>query len=347
VAVGDFNGDGAPDLAVANYTSNTVSVLLGNGDGTFQAQRTFAAGTGPRSVAVGDFNGDGTADLAVANQSSNTVSVLLGNGNGAFQAQHTFAAGSRSQSVVVGDFNGDDSLDLAVANAGTSPYFGDGSVSVLLGNGDGSFLGRRNYPAGISPSSVAVGDFNGDGSLDLAVTDFNSNQLSVLLGNGDGAFLTSPVRYIVGIGPNSAAVGDFNGDGLPDLAVANYYSNDVSILLNDGSWARPARAPSPDRPRREPVAALAVVASPSAVPSDLVTADLPTRLSAVWPGPGETAAQRVAPAEVVPPPPATTAARHAADWVFAAPAPAGETAPWWDGLPAADLDGLAWTRYEP
>jgi hypothetical protein len=143
------------------------------------------------------------------------------------------------------------------------------------------------------------------------------------------------------------AVGDFNGNRFPDLAVANGHYNDVSILLNDGNWGGPSREASPGRPRRQPVAALAVAASPSAVPSDLVTADLPTRLSAVWPGPGETAAPRVAPAEAVPPPPATTAAGHAAYWVLAAPAGAGEPAPWWDGRPAADPDGLAWTRYEP
>ena len=116
VAVGDFNGDARPDLAVANYTSNTVSVLLGNGTGGFGAKTDFAVGTNPYSVAVGDFNGDARPDLAVANHSSNTVSVLLGNGAGGFGAKTDFAVGSFPYSVAVGDFNGDARPDLAVAN---------------------------------------------------------------------------------------------------------------------------------------------------------------------------------------------------------------------------------------
>src|SRR2546426_980193 len=116
VAVGDFNGDGKLDLAVANRGSNDVSVLLGNGDGTFQAALTFAAGSGPSSVAVGDFNGDGKLDLAVASRGSSLVSVLLGNGDGTIQAALTFAVRTGTSSVAVGDFNGDGKLDLAVAN---------------------------------------------------------------------------------------------------------------------------------------------------------------------------------------------------------------------------------------
>src|SRR2546422_886081 len=133
VAVGDFNGDGRPDLAVANFGSNTVSVLLGIGDGSFQPARTFAAGTSPLSVAVGDFNGDGRPDLAVANFGSNTVSVLLGIGDGTFQPALTFAAGTQPVFVAVGDLNGDGRPDLAVANTGSD------NVSVLLGIGDGTF----------------------------------------------------------------------------------------------------------------------------------------------------------------------------------------------------------------
>jgi hypothetical protein len=116
VAVGDFNGDGKPDLAVANWLSSNVSMLLGNGDGTFQAVRNFDVGSGPRSVAVGDFNGDGKPDLAVANYYPSNVSVLLGNGDGSFQAATNFDAGSGPDSVAGDDFNGDGQADLVEAN---------------------------------------------------------------------------------------------------------------------------------------------------------------------------------------------------------------------------------------
>src|SRR2546428_14468 len=198
VAVGDFNGDGKPDLAVANAGSDTVSVLLGNGDGTFQAARTVAAGSGPVFLAVGDFNGDGKPDLAVADyvfaadyacfrcSRSTTYSVLLGNGDGTFSAARTLGVGSGPWSVAVGDFNRDGKLDLAVAN------FSSSTVSVLLGNGDGTFQAAQTVAAGTSPISVAVADFNGDGKPDLAVANYGSNTVSALLGNGDGTFQKAP-----------------------------------------------------------------------------------------------------------------------------------------------------------
>jgi len=223
-AVGDFNGDGKLDLAVANEGSDNVSVLLGNGDGTFQAAVDYRAGTDPDSVAVGDFRGDGKLDLVVANYYSNNVSILPGNGDGTFQAAVNYGV-SAPTSVAVGDFNGDGKLDLAVANV-----FSD--VSVLLGNGDGTFQAAVNYGAGTEPAWVEVGDFNGDGKLDLAVANVDSNNVSILLGNGDGTFKAA-VNYGVGIEPVSEAVGDFNGDGKLDLAVANYGSN-VSVLLGNG-----------------------------------------------------------------------------------------------------------------
>ena len=117
VAVGDFNGDGKLDLAVANGSSNTVSILLGTGTGSFGAKTDFGTGIDPISVAVGDFNGDGKLDLAVANSNGDTVSILLGTGTGSFGAKTDFGTGSGPNSVAVGDFNGDGKLDLAVANA--------------------------------------------------------------------------------------------------------------------------------------------------------------------------------------------------------------------------------------
>jgi hypothetical protein len=244
VAEGDFIGNGRLDVAVANYFSGTVSVLLGNGDGTFRAAVNYAVVDHPTSVAVGDFDGDGTLDLAVANQGTDpdhkgTVSVLLGNGDGTFQPARTFNVGTSPTSVAVGDFDGDGHLDLAVANAGTSPDFTDSSVSVLLGNGDGTFQPARTFNVGTSPTSVAVGDFDGDGHLDLAVANggtynasYMDSSVSVLLGNGDGSF--QPARnFLAGSIPSWVAVADFNGDGHLDLAVANFVGT-VSVLLGNG-----------------------------------------------------------------------------------------------------------------
>jgi len=228
VAVGDFNGDGKLDLAVANVGSNNVSILLGNGDGTFQAAVDYGAGSNPDSVAVGDFRGDGKLDLVVANDGSNNVSILLGNGDGTFQAAVNYGVGSAPTSVAVGDFNGDGKLDLAVANELSN------NVSILLGNGDGTFQAAVSYGAGMTLFSVAVGDFNGDGKLDLVVADAVSDYISVLLGNGDGTFKTA-VQYVAGLEPFSVAVADFNGDGKLDLAVANNEGGNVSILLGNGN----------------------------------------------------------------------------------------------------------------
>jgi len=187
--VGDFNGDGRPDLAVtngANTTSGAVpgnlAVLLGNGDGTFQAARTIDVGITPAFVAVRDVNGDGRPDLAVANFRSNDVSVLLGNGDGTFQAPRNFDTGTGPLSIAVGDVNSDGQADLAVANFDFN-IRGPNTVSVLLGNGDGTFQAAQAFSVGTNPASVAVGDFNGDVRQDLAVGNFNSDNVSVLINN--------------------------------------------------------------------------------------------------------------------------------------------------------------------
>jgi hypothetical protein len=247
LAVGDFNGDGNLDLVIVNQHSNNVSILLGDGTGNFTLASSPLAGYQPSSVAVGDFNGDGNLDLAVVipfvyydrgSASHGTVTILLGDGSGNFRLASSPKAGYEPVSVAVGDFNGDGKLDLAVANlCGSIPNCGEtmpGNISILLGDGTGNFTRAPSHPTRIAPVSVAVGDFNGDGNLDLAVANARSDTISIFLGDRTGNFtLTSSPA--TGSGPDSLAVGDFNGDGNPDLVVVNVVGDTISILLGDGT----------------------------------------------------------------------------------------------------------------
>jgi hypothetical protein len=228
VAVGDFNGDGFLDLVAPNFLDNTVSVFLGNGDGTFGPQEVIPAGNFPVSVTVADVNGDGKPDLLIANKGNASVSVLLGNGDGSFQPERTFAVGRRPGGVAVADVNGDGKLDLAVSN------YRDGTVSVLLGNGDGTFQAQQTYTVGSGPGKVEAADLNGDGIPDLITPNYADATASVLLGRGDGTFRPQ-LTFAVGRSPYEVAVADFNGDGRPDLAVSNYADSDVSVLLGRGN----------------------------------------------------------------------------------------------------------------
>ena len=230
MAAADFNGDGRIDLAVGNLDSATVSIFLGNGDGTFKAHADFQTGLDPNSLVTADFNGDGKPDLALAN-GSGTVSVLLGNGDGSFQPHVDYAAGPAADSLTAGDFNGDGKLDLVVVNNNSNQ---SGTISVLLGNGDGTFQSHVDYPVGTGPYSIAVGDFDRDGRLDLVVANYPvDDTVSVLLGNGDGTFKPQ-VTYAVGRQPDSVAAGDLNGDGKLDLAVSNFADGTLSVLLGNG-----------------------------------------------------------------------------------------------------------------
>ncbi|MGO9270920.1 MAG: FG-GAP repeat domain-containing protein [Terriglobia bacterium] len=232
VAVGDFNGDGKLDLAVANFDSATVNILLGSGTGNFSAKGTpIGVAAAPQRVATGDFNGDGKLDLAVTNPRANTITVLLGDGTGGFTTASTAKTGSSPSWLAVGDFNEDGNLDLAVTNSG------DDTVTILLGNGDGTFMAASASPpaTGDTPVGVAVGDFNGDGKLDLVVANQFGGNLTILLGNGDGTFTPTAASPPAGDWPQSPAVGDFNGDGKLDIAVANPRSDTVTILLGDGT----------------------------------------------------------------------------------------------------------------
>ncbi len=231
-AVGDVNGDGIPDLVITNQFSSSVSVLLGNGDGSFRAHQDFTVGALPFSVAVADLNGDGNADIITANKVDGTVSVLLGNGDGTFMPQHTFLVGLRPGGVTVADVNGDGTPDLVVSN------YGDNTISVLLGNGDGSFQGQRVISTGSTPTKVAVADVNGDGVPDLLTADYGDDSVAVVLGNGDGSF-QGHQDFRAGHGPYALTVSDVNGDGKPDVVTANYGAGTVSVLLGngDGSFA--------------------------------------------------------------------------------------------------------------
>jgi len=228
VTSADFNGDGIADMAVANFTSNNVSILLAAGDGTFNAAVNYATGSAPRSVTTADFNGDGFADMAVANSSPSSVSILLGVGDGTFNAAVNYTAGITPYSVTSADFNGDGFADMAIANRTSN------NVSVLLGVGNGTFNAAVNYTTGVAPVSVSSGDFNGDGFADMAVANLNSSNVSVLLGIGNGTF-NAAVNYVVGTSPFSVTTTDFNGDGFADMAVANLNSSNISVLLGVGN----------------------------------------------------------------------------------------------------------------
>ncbi len=245
----DFNNDGILDLAVANTNLSTgsVSILLGNGDGTFQAPRFLVAGNYPRSIAVADFNRDGKLDMAVANESPSeggSISIFLGNGDGTFQAPAYLESGVYPASVVAADFDGDGFVDLAVANSQqfqTTPPFANGSVSVLRGNGDGSFLAPVFYRAGVVPIFLTVADFNGDGKPDVAAADFDGTAVAVLLNNGDGT-LAAPEFLAAGRGPFSVASADLDGNGTADLVCANGSDSStggsvsVSLGAGDGTF---------------------------------------------------------------------------------------------------------------
>ncbi len=229
VVAGDFNGDGRPDIAVAN--GSNVVVLLANSSAGFTAATTYSSGgSDPCAIVAGDFNGDGKLDLAVANYNSNTIGVLLGNGNGTFAAAVTYASGgSNPDSLAVGDVNGDGKQDIVLTN-----NWGD-NVGVLLNNGNGTFAAAATYSlSGSFPDGIAVGDFNGDGHPDLAVA-VNWGNVDVLLNNGNGMFGSAVVYGPNTSNPYSIVVGDFNGDGKLDLAVANSGNGTVSVLLGNGN----------------------------------------------------------------------------------------------------------------
>lgn len=226
-----LRGGSTLDLIVGSYNTNQIAVLLGNGNGTFQAPTFYTVGTAtntPTSLTTGDFNHDGNLDVAVANTGDNTVSILLGNGSGSLTVTGTaINVGHGPEAIRAGDFNGDGYSDLAVAN------YHDGTVSILLNNQNGTFS-ASTVNVGTGPQALAI---TGSGSSQLlAVANFGSNNVSVLENNGSGTF-AAQTTVNVGNGPDEVRFLDINGDTIPDLVVANYTDGTLNVAI--GSTAAP------------------------------------------------------------------------------------------------------------
>ncbi|HLZ07582.1 MAG TPA: VCBS repeat-containing protein, partial [Chloroflexota bacterium] len=237
VSMADMNGDGIADIETFDaprpfsqpysFLSKTISIALGNGDGTYRTPQTFNVGRWGTSIATADVNGDGRPDVIAGLYGYNAVAVLLGNGDGTLQASKTFVAGGPVNCVATGDFNGDGKLDIVTANPS------DSTLGILLGNGDGTFQAVQTLSGYAGAGAIAVADLNGDGKLDLVATQENGQSLSVFLGNGNATF-KAPAFYATGHKARAVAVADLNGDGKPDLIASDSADNTVTWLPGNG-----------------------------------------------------------------------------------------------------------------
>jgi hypothetical protein len=230
VAVADFNGDGKPDLAVAAINP---SIYLGNGDGTFRLKGNYSSVIGPVWVVAGDFNRDGKQDLAFATDLNNSVTILWGNGDGTFSQGPVLKAAASPLFLAVGDVNNDGNLDIVGIETGP----GCDCILTFLGNGNGTFDPViETLVADAVPYKLAIGDFNRDGNLDVAVSEVfgTVDQVAIWTGNGQGSF-SEAGSYALGSSPTSVLAADFNGDGNLDLAVSVFEGYAVSILLGNGN----------------------------------------------------------------------------------------------------------------
>lgn len=241
VVVADVNGDGKPDIVTTdytfkavfpNYTFGSVSVLLGNGDGTFQADSVFGSPSQHLSVAVADLNADGKPDIVQTTQSSvGVVTVLLNNNAGGFTPTASYAVGSNPGAVAIGDVDGDGKVDIVTANNGA------GTVSVLLGNGNGTFQNASSALTGSGPTGVALADVNGDGKTDIITSNGNSLSVSVLLNLSSSTgfvSLNDPVDYTNTFIPSGVALTDVDGDGILDIVVSNGEPSAPNALPEQG-----------------------------------------------------------------------------------------------------------------
>lgn len=240
-AVADFNGDGKPDLVVPNLLSGSISVFLGNGDGSFKAAQTYdliqndGTALGTPGIVAADFNGDHKMDIAVVNSNRKSVDVLLGNGDGTFGRGPTLRLPDAPFAIVAADFNGDGKIDLAVTSVQSFDYTKPGKVSVFLGNGNGTFVEPPKVTTiAVNPQSIGTGDFDEDGKLDVVTTSVSNSPdgVQVLFGNGDGTF-GRPVNLQAG-GPTVVAVGRFTKSRHLGFAVL---ANTVTVFLGNGKGA--------------------------------------------------------------------------------------------------------------
>ena len=253
VPVADINLDGASDILTANNggddSNSYVGVMLGNGNGTFQALVPVLTARSPADIVVGDLNRDGRPDLAVANVGNSSVSVLRGNGDGTFQPNQWYGTGGGPHGVRIADFNDDGLPDIAATSSS------DNTVDVLLGNGDGTLQSRITYPSGgTDPRGFAAADLNADGRPDLAIAHTQTGNVTVLLGQAGSVnfigFTNQGSLHTVGTTPNSLVAGDLNNDGRADLISANIADDSISVLLGSaaGSFQPETRYPAGDGP---------------------------------------------------------------------------------------------------
>lgn len=228
LVTGDLNGDGMADLITTNIGSDSLSILLGNGDGSFRDPVTMRLPEQPRAAVLEDFNGDGKLDMAVANAGNHRAVILLGDGKGGFTRGDSYPAVKSPVALAVGDFNRDHRPDLAVA-------LRNDKVLIFLGRGDGTFLQKAVYEYGDTPTAVLATDVNEDGMLDLAVTQGGkmSSAVAIFLGNGDGTF-RSPTPYKTGHRPLNVSVLDLNGDRHVDMLVPNGEMDDITVFFGKG-----------------------------------------------------------------------------------------------------------------